>query len=386
MTRFQRKVSWIEIFFDLVFVAAAHQLATVLIHSETIFESIAFLLLFLPILWVWVGHTSFTNRFDDSSKLYRFLTVAMMASVVGLVITLPRAFDDYFMGFALSYAFSRFILIALYMKVMFRNKALHPRLVKTVGFFSLSAVLWFISAFIPNSYIIWIIAFCIDFTIPIFANKELSSLSSNSTHLPERLGLLTVIMLGEMIISTTATTFQLQLSIDLVLLIIASIILIAVISWRYFLFNESCMQDESSQQYGLLFLYAHLPLYIGLVSLASGFKGVIAGVQTTWLIVLGILLFIASFLSISYIHEQRMSIKQLLLFILFLPILFIFPFFTQSLVFNIIVLCFVIVFYLILSEYMQRFFQKFFVRKPQKKKYAVSVSQKQRTKDIFGDS
>ncbi len=382
---YERKINWIELFFDLVFVAAAHQMAVVLLFQETFLDAFPFILLFLPILWVWVGHTMFSNRFEDTSGFYKIITVAMMAAVVGLVITLPQAFGAYTTGFALSYAISRFCLIALYLRAMLRNSSLHPQLIKTVGAFCISALLWFISAFVPGAVYIWILAFTIDVLTPILAHRELSAISQKSTHLLERLGLLTVIMLGEMIISTTASTFNIRLTVDLVLLLLFGLVLIATISWRYFVFSEACLKHETIHEKGIVFLYTHLPLFVGLVCVAGGFKGIITQKETAWLILIGVLFIIISYQGIKYLHFQKSIIPQSVLFLIVLPFISTYPFFTQSMLFNVILLSIIISVYLIISDSVNNLMATHRLTSFHQKKTEQKLSQKEWNSRIFND-
>ena len=364
----ERKVTWTELFFDLVFVAAAHQMATTLKYQETFWNSVPFLLLLLPILWVWVGHTMFTNRLGDYGKTYHFFTMGMMVGVLGLVVTLPQAFGDYLSGFAISYAFARFCLVALFMRSMLRNKTIHHMLLNINIGFTISAVLWFISAFVPPvfAYSIWVIAFAIDILAPIRSHKKLGSFTVHATHLPERLGLLTVIMLGEMIISTTATTFDIPLTIDLLSLLIAGLLMIAALANIYFKFSDQCISGRIKGS-GQLFLYSHLPMFIGLVCLATGYKGIIAYKETTWLIMLGMVLFILSFRGIKYVAEQRISTRQIILFFGFFPLLVMHQFYTPSLYFNTILISGIFVIYVIISDWI-----------------SIKPTQELRKSDIFG--
>jgi len=69
-----RRVTWMELFFDLIFVAAVAQVGTHLRDDYSPAGLLRFALLFLLIWWAWLGHTSFSTRFDTDDLVQRALT------------------------------------------------------------------------------------------------------------------------------------------------------------------------------------------------------------------------------------------------------------------------------------------------------------------------
>ena len=72
----ERRVTWMELFFDLIFVAAVAQVGTPLEHEYTVAGLLRYAFLFVLIWWAWIGHTLFSTRFnaDDlaSASLFSF--------------------------------------------------------------------------------------------------------------------------------------------------------------------------------------------------------------------------------------------------------------------------------------------------------------------------
>src|SRR5207249_6700541 len=62
-----RKVTWLELFFDLIFVAAVAQVAEPLRDHYSAIGLVRFAPLFALVWWAWTGHTVFSTRFhtDD---------------------------------------------------------------------------------------------------------------------------------------------------------------------------------------------------------------------------------------------------------------------------------------------------------------------------------
>jgi low temperature requirement protein LtrA len=61
----ERHATWLELFYDLVFVAAVAQHATGLGKDYTWLGMSRFFVLFVPVWWAWVGHTFYLSRFDS---------------------------------------------------------------------------------------------------------------------------------------------------------------------------------------------------------------------------------------------------------------------------------------------------------------------------------
>jgi len=109
-----RRATWLELFFDLVFVAAVGQLANALAADPTPERFFEFLGLFAPVWWAWMGFTFYANRFDTDDLPYRLLLLAAMFGVAVLATTIPSVFDGATTGFPIAYVAVRVVLLLLY--------------------------------------------------------------------------------------------------------------------------------------------------------------------------------------------------------------------------------------------------------------------------------
>ena len=111
-----RKVTWLELFFDLVFVVAIAQIAHHLSAHITASGVQDFFLLFLPIWWLWLGITYYHERFETEGLENRLFTFLFMVCVAGLAIFAHAGLRESFTGFALSYAAGRALLVFLWIR------------------------------------------------------------------------------------------------------------------------------------------------------------------------------------------------------------------------------------------------------------------------------
>ena len=57
----ERHATWLELFYDLVFVVTISQLSHYLLHDVSLSNFFGFLFLFIPVWWSWIGTTFFAT-------------------------------------------------------------------------------------------------------------------------------------------------------------------------------------------------------------------------------------------------------------------------------------------------------------------------------------
>jgi len=343
-----RKISWTELFFDLVFVAAAHQVALML-KGSTMLGSIPILLVFTLLLWIWVGHTQFSSRFEGRGILYNLLTLLTMGSVLALTVLMPMQTATWLMLFSFIYAGTRVLLILMYVLASLRRVSSFVWLTPYLIGLSASAVLFALAPLAKWPYLLWALALGIELATVIIGQGMLRKVSLHAVHLPERLGLLTMIMLGEIVISLVGSAYGQELTHELAYLLGGALLTMCVIFFFYFRFIEKQIlahQQSTDQRY----LYAHLPMFLGLVMLAAGLKGVVSGEQTAWLIAAGALLFALSYRTVKFVRLHRVPRRQIFLLMLLIIGLATYLIVPGSLLLQTAILTGALVVYLVLAE------------------------------------
>jgi low temperature requirement protein LtrA len=276
-----RHANWTELLFDLIFVAAISQLSLNLGQDYNFMGLLESLPLFFVVWWGWVGHTFYLSRFGIDDFLNRVLTMLQMLAVTILAINVKDALGATGSGFAISYAVLRFILVAEYYRVGRNIPETKPLTNHYVLGFLIAAVLWLISAFIPSPwrFIIWGIALLIDLITPISASEKHVKFPPHSSHLPERFGLFTIIVIGEAIVSVVFGISGMSVTLDREIIGLMGLLIAFSIWWGYF--EEARGAEARVLQAGnkvgkyQLWLYSHFPLMIGIVAVAAGIKHVI---------------------------------------------------------------------------------------------------------------
>ena len=106
-----RKATWLELFYDLVFVVAIAKAVHTLghVHDGHIAADTygKYVLIMVPLWWAWTGHTLFSNRFDTDDTLQRLMTLAQMACAASMALFISTDFEPNYRGFLLSYVIAR---------------------------------------------------------------------------------------------------------------------------------------------------------------------------------------------------------------------------------------------------------------------------------------
>ena len=277
-----RKVTWLELFFDLIFVAAVAQVAAPLHHEYSLAGLFRFAPLFVLIWWAWTGHTVFSTRFDTDDVIQRGLTLLQMFAVAAMAANAKDALDSRSSaGFAAAYAAVRFILVAQYFRA---RRVPGARALAThycVGH-GVAAILWLASALVdaPLRYWIWAVACVVDLGTPWTAVRHTVRTPPDAAHLPERFGLFTLILLGESVVAvmrgmesqddwTPAAATSAFLGMGICFLI----------WWWYFDgalgASERPIRSRREAVRVHLWSYAHLPLALGIVVAGVGIERIV---------------------------------------------------------------------------------------------------------------
>ncbi len=200
----QRRVGWLELFFDLIFVVIVSVLAGDLVHHLSADGILRFILEFLAVFWIWNGFTFYTERFESEGLDTRITTFIAILAVAGLAVWGGDGLGRNYLGFVLSYAVARLLNIAMWLRAAHANREFRPAALSFAGGFTVAFALMIGSFFVDESLrlLIWGIAVVLDIATPAISERTQRDLPQISRDkYPERFGLLTMIILGEVVAS-----------------------------------------------------------------------------------------------------------------------------------------------------------------------------------------
>lgn len=284
-----RHATWLETFFDLIFVVAVTELASGLDAHLAAGRAVmppalvGFAALFVPVWWAWVGTTFYADRFDTDDLAQRLLTFVQICAVAALAFNVRDAFGATAVGFALSYVAVRAVLVLGYLRAGRSVVAARPLTTRYARGFGLAGALWLLSVAVPppGRFLLWAVGLALDIGTGLFAGRLHARLAPDAAHLPERFAQFTLIALGESVAAVVAGIPATGWTISSALSALLGLALAFGLWWLYFDHVDGApIRDELEAGHVAVYqvwLYAHLPLVVGLVAASVGVQRVVAG-------------------------------------------------------------------------------------------------------------
>ncbi|WP_019502615.1 low temperature requirement protein A [Pseudanabaena sp. PCC 6802] len=278
----ERHATWLELFYDLVFVVVIAQLAHHLKDHPSAAGFTEFAVVFVPVWWSWVGTTFYATRFDTDDTLHRVLTVIQMSAIAAMAVNIHKGMDYASVGFALSYVIVRGILVIQYLVAGQHIAIARPLTNRYAKGFGLAAAIWALSTLvsIPWRFGMWCLGMVIDFATPIGAGKLHGQIAPHASHLPERFGLFTLIVLGESIVAVVGGLAAQKWEFAAIVAGVLGLCIAASVWWVYFdNLDGSAIRSARLGQVGTyqIWLYAHLPLVASLTAMGVGMQKLLSG-------------------------------------------------------------------------------------------------------------
>jgi low temperature requirement protein LtrA len=194
----EHHATWLELFFDLVFVLALLRVTGRLGSnpSPSAAQLGASVGLYVVIQWAWVGQSFYDTRFDPDDTPHKLLVLAATIGAGAMALGVERVPADLLLP--VGYLIVRGCLLAMYLRVLTADAPAREVVVVYLTWFGTGWLLWAASlAFAPGARpLVWIIALAVELLTPWAGRRPLSRHPVHSTHLPERLGQFTIILLG----------------------------------------------------------------------------------------------------------------------------------------------------------------------------------------------
>lgn len=272
-----------ELFFDLIFVAAVAQVGTPLSMDYSASSLPRYVFLFILIWLAWSGHTLYCTWFDTDDLIQRLLVLLQSFIAAVMAANAKDALDSTSSaGFGAAYGAMRIVLVGQYLRAR-RAQETRGLTTQFAAGYAIAAVFWIASAVspLPARYVFWAIALMIDLATPWFARKHTLRYPPDAAHYPERFGLFTIILLGEFVASVMrGIESQENWSLVAASTAFTGMTFGFAIWWWYFDgARSSAERHVRTKREAVLFHvwnYAHLPLFLGIGVAGAGFHHAIS--------------------------------------------------------------------------------------------------------------
>jgi low temperature requirement protein LtrA len=279
-------VAFVELFFDLVFVFAVTQVTARTAGDLSAGGVLRSILLGWLIWWAWTQFTWTLNPADTSNRVVRVITLAATAAAFVMAASVPRAFTDEAIWFAVPYLVVRGLGLALQVQVeRERGGHDHAAVYRWAGASLVGLGLVLLGALVdpPLRSLLWLAAIMADFLAAAIAGRA-ATWDLDASHLSERHGLFVIIALGESLIVAGSGIARAPLTSGLATSVGAAIVVACLLWWTYFDWLKDALEHRfaaaAPNQLGQLardaFSLAHFPLIAGIVGFAVAVEETVA--------------------------------------------------------------------------------------------------------------
>jgi low temperature requirement protein LtrA len=327
------RVSFFELFFDLVYVFAVTQLSHGLHEHLDLRGAAETVVLLLAVWWAWVYTTWATNWLNPDSTACRLMLIAVMGAGLVMASAIPDAFGDGGLAFALAYTAiqvgrSSFVLWAV------RGDPIRRANFRRIVIWNAAAgAVWIGGGLASGSTrdLVWIAALVVDYAgpalrypVPGLGRAATADWTVTASYISERFKLFIILALGESIIVTGATFSELEPNLFSTLSLAIAFAGSVALWWVYF-HRSADAGEEAMGRSGdpgriarSAYTYSHLPIVAGIIVTAVGDELMIAhptghaDLATVATVLGGPALFLAGHALFQYTVHRTASVSRLL--------------------------------------------------------------------------
>lgn len=271
-----RPSTQLELLFDLVIVIAIASLTAAFHHAISDGHALEmlpnFAFLFLALWWAWMNFTWFASAFDNDDALYRLLVLLIMTGALIFAGGIGFIFETLDFSFGvIGWVIMRIGMVLLWLRAARHTPALRTTCFRYAAGITIAQTLWVVlgTQIVPGSPAFMVLGCCIfvfEWSVPIFAERA-GRTPWHRPHIIERYGLLTIIVLGEVLLSIAmafGVLFQGYAELELIKVGLAALIIVFAFWWIYFAETQHLNSTDFKRTfiwgYGHLFIFASISL------------------------------------------------------------------------------------------------------------------------------
>lgn len=275
-----RAATSLELLFDLVSVIAIASASAGLHHAiaKGHFAGgiIQFSAAFFGIWWAWINYTWFASAYDNDDTLFRLLTMVIMGGALVMASGITAFFESTDLTLmVVGYVIMRLAMVALWLRAARHDLAGRRTALWYAAGFAIAQAYWVALLFAqPLSgllfYVLFALGATLELSVPAIAERQ-GTTPWHRHHIIERYGLLTIIVLGETLLSGSMALRQVSEGFDKTLVAIALLALTIVFSmwWLYFAKEEQLETNKLSSV--LIWGYGHILIFASGAAVGAGF-------------------------------------------------------------------------------------------------------------------
>lgn len=285
-----RHATWLELFFDLVYIVAIAELGGFLREDLSFVGILEYASLFVLVWWTWVGFSYYADVFDTDDLFSQLALILVMFGVIIMSQTIPEALHGGSFAFAAAFLLLRVLYIGLALRGWYVVEGSDQFFTYWVTFSSLSTFVWALSLVyeVPGRFGLWISAFLLEIAGIGIVYLVFETIPVQVSHFPERLGLFTILVLGEMMLAVAAGTTGIDWFVPSGVTALGGFLTVVTIWWLYFnnfdertinrVLEETQLHWLHMRERLLVYVFGHFFVYIGIGATGVGLEAAIEAV------------------------------------------------------------------------------------------------------------
>lgn len=279
------RVTYEELFFDLVYVFAVTQLSHHLLHHLDLHGVLQTLVLWFAVWLGWQYACWVGNWFDPEAPRIRALYFATMLLALLMSSAIPEAFNERAWIFAGAYVAMQVGRTAYILREVGRDHPLTANFRRMLAWVLLAACFWLAGAAAQGNLrlTLWAIAVACEYVSPMFGfafpglgRSHTREWTIEGGHLAERCQLFVIVALGETLLATGGVLSEVaQWSGEVVSAVLATFAGTLAMWWLYFGISShdataTITRSADPGRIGAYFHYVHALLIAGIIATAVG--------------------------------------------------------------------------------------------------------------------
>lgn len=305
----EARVTYVELFFDLIYAFAVTQLSHRLMHDLSAFGALQTLILWFAVWLGWQYTCWVTNWFDPERLQVRLLLFAVMLTGMVMAASLPLAWGERGLIFAISYVAIQVGRSLVVLGFLGPHHALTANFRRICGWLAISGVAWIAGGLLDGMprLVCWSVAVVCEYVSPMFGfalpllgrSSAADWRTTEGGHIAERCQAFVILALGESVVVTGGTLSDITpWNAPAIIAFLVCFAGSIAMWWIYFDTSSSAgshaiAHSSEPGQMAALFHYIHVILIAGVIVSAAADNLVILhpperiGEATAWLLLGG---------------------------------------------------------------------------------------------------
>ena len=238
------RVTYVELFFDLVFVFALTQLSSYLAEHQNPAGLLEGVIMVCALWWAWVSTTWVTNWLDPVALPVRGVVIGLAFVALVMSVAIAEAFGDRAWAFALSYVVLQLGRTGFLVWALWRHDRPVARdFACVLAWTGLASAFWVVGALLPlpAQLPFWGAALAVElagtllgYPVPGLGRLRLGGWDVSGPHIAERSALFVLIAIGEGILVAGFAFVDLESSVASTTAMANAFVMAAALWWIYF--------------------------------------------------------------------------------------------------------------------------------------------------------